>query len=163
MKYISGIIGGIIGGLVVFAVSTIIQPKQAFVKNQVLFAQFKGKQDQEAKLVALQERHKQVLDSLGLQLQGLQSQADKVDAFMKQRDFYMKIQQEFAQEEQQKSAAYTEQIWSQINQYMSDYGKQEGYEYIFGTQGSGSMMYAEESKDITEEVIKYINSKYEGL
>lgn len=38
----------------------------------------------------------------------------------------------------------------------------KGYRYIFGAEGSGVLMYADERNNITKEVIEYINARYKG-
>lgn len=53
------------------------------------------------------------------------------------------------------------QIWSRINQYVTEYGKLNNYELILGATGNGNIMYAENSIDITDDFIIYANSKYE--
>lgn len=55
-----------------------------------------------------------------------------------------------------------QQIWSRLNMYAVDFGKQEGYEIILGTTGNGNIMYAEDSLDITTKFIEFVNKKYEG-
>lgn len=60
------------------------------------------------------------------------------------------------------SAQYTAESWKLINQYVSDFGKKEGIVFIYGATGDGTLMYADQAYDITEEVIQYINERYEG-
>ena len=65
-------------------------------------------------------------------------------------------------EQQELSSRYTADIWKRINHYVSDYGKTEGYDFIFGATGDGGLMYANDVNDITDEVILYLNKKYES-
>ncbi|MGB0523776.1 MAG: OmpH family outer membrane protein [Flammeovirgaceae bacterium] len=155
-------IGMLLGGTLLFGLSLFMQPKQGYVNKEKLFSEFKGKQELELKLSSMQQRHKYVLDSLGMELTTLQQQGNDNELFLKKRDFYLQVKEEFAIDESQKSAAYTKQIWEQIAQYMNDYGKQHGYEFIFGAHQDSDLMYAKEESDITAEVIQYINGKYEG-
>jgi outer membrane protein len=53
-------------------------------------------------------------------------------------------------------------IWTQLNQYITEYGKTKDYEYILGANGSGSLMYADSTLNITEEVTAFANKKYSG-
>lgn len=55
-----------------------------------------------------------------------------------------------------------EQVWKRLNQYVEEYGVDKGYKIIFGTQGNGNVMYAETGIDITNEIINYANTNYEG-
>ncbi len=57
---------------------------------------------------------------------------------------------------------YENQIWSQINQYVREYGKKNKFKMIFGAAGDGSIMYVDENADYTNVVLNYINEKYES-
>jgi outer membrane protein len=51
-------------------------------------------------------------------------------------------------------------IWKRLNPYLVDFGKEQGYLYIYGANGTGNVLYADASEDITEEIIKYVNKRY---
>jgi outer membrane protein len=61
-----------------------------------------------------------------------------------------------------KTSESLEQIWNQLNSYVQEYGQEHGYDYILGATGDGGIMYASEAKNLNEEVISYINDKYNG-
>lgn len=58
----------------------------------------------------------------------------------------------------------SQQVWNRLNVYIKEYGKQRNYQYILGTQGNGNLMYVEdeEALNVTESLLEYANSKYEG-
>lgn len=60
------------------------------------------------------------------------------------------------------SKEVSQQVWNRLNQYIEEYGKAQGYQIILGTQGTGSIMFAQEGLEITESVLAYANNKYEG-
>jgi outer membrane protein len=68
------------------------------------------------------------------------------------------LRDQLSGEYQQKSDAFDKIIWDKINRKINDYGKEQGYDYIFGAKGDGSIMYASDKKDITKAVIAYINN-----
>ncbi|HTN46380.1 MAG TPA: OmpH family outer membrane protein [Flavipsychrobacter sp.] len=51
-------------------------------------------------------------------------------------------------------------IWKRLNPYIVDFGKEKGYIYIYGANGTGNVLYADESQDITPELTKYVNQRY---
>jgi outer membrane protein len=51
-------------------------------------------------------------------------------------------------------------VWTRLNPYITDFGKEKGYDYIYGANGTGNVLYADKGQDITEEVIKYANNRY---
>jgi outer membrane protein len=40
------------------------------------------------------------------------------------------------------------------------YGKEKGYDYVYGTGESATVLYAKDQYDITKEIIKLVNDKY---
>ena len=51
---------------------------------------------------------------------------------------------------------------TQLNEYIEDFGEENKLDYIFGANGTGTIMYGNESKDVTKEVVTYVNKKYVG-
>jgi outer membrane protein len=45
-------------------------------------------------------------------------------------------------------------------QFIKDYGKEKGYDYIYGTGEAVSILYAKDQYDITKDIIKLLNDKY---
>ena len=52
---------------------------------------------------------------------------------------------------------FDETIWKEINAKVTEYGKEKGIDFILGAKGDGTIMYANEAKEITKEIIEYIN------
>jgi len=82
----------------------------------------------------------------------------------KERDFQRKLKdfQRFAkdveEELQQKDAFHTRQILEQLQEIIGDIGKAEGYTVILERTES-SVLYGDPSVDLTDRVIKELNSK----
>lgn len=53
----------------------------------------------------------------------------------------------------------TQTIINEINDYIKEYGKSNGYDIIFGASGTGNIMYADESTDLTDKVLEGLNRK----
>ena len=140
--------------------------KVGYVDNKVLFNQFTGKKELQQKLDHLSSKHKIQLDSIQLRMRKITgtNKNENTSNFLRQQEtLFLRMEQEFAQEYQQKSNEYTDMIWSQINQYTREFGREEGYDFIHGTSGEGTLMYANEKHDLTQEILTYINLKYEGF
>lgn len=56
----------------------------------------------------------------------------------------------------------TEGVLNQINSFVEEYGKENGYEVILGTTLSGNLLYGDEAIDITKEVLEELNKTYKG-
>jgi outer membrane protein len=140
----------LVTGIAVYVAVT--REKNAYILNQQVFNEFKGKQELEKQLSALRKAHKTWLDSVSSQIQNGDDAQIKV---------YQENAANFQLEENELSEKYTADIWQKINQYIATFGKENGYDFIFGASGNGSLMYAGDANNITEEVIIYLNSRYE--
>jgi outer membrane protein len=142
--------------------------KTAFVKNADLYAEFTLKKELETKLATVKNQRKTILDSLVLQLKltatTLQNSKDEneIKKFQINKQAYLMKEKEFNEDSDRLAEQYSDQIWKQINQYVSDFGKENGYSYIYGATGDGALMYAEDKSDITAELKTYINNRYKG-
>jgi outer membrane protein len=53
-------------------------------------------------------------------------------------------------------------VFSEVNEYVSAYGKLHGYNFILGANGSGNILYAKKSLNLTEEIVDALNKEYKG-
>jgi outer membrane protein len=51
-------------------------------------------------------------------------------------------------------------IVKDVREYIKTYGKDKGYDYIYGTGDAATVLYAKDSYDITKEIIKALNDRY---
>ncbi|MBI5539814.1 MAG: OmpH family outer membrane protein [Bacteroidia bacterium] len=150
---------GIIG---VFMYSYFNTKKTVYLNNNSVFNEFVLKKELEKRLVNEKNKFQKTLDSLELEykisIQGNnQNKANQVKA-----EFQLK-KRHFDEETSRMAEEFDQQIWTQLNQYIKDYGKMHNeYDFILGVSGQGNLMYAIESLDITTDVVKYVNNRYEG-
>ncbi len=71
-------------------------------------------------------------------------------------------QQAMLQQLQQESSVEMDTLVKVYKKVIKDYGKEKGYDYIYGTGDAQSILYAKDNYDITKEVIKLINDKYKS-
>lgn len=71
---------------------------------------------------------------------------------------YQEAIQKKIQEEDKK---VTQTVINDINDYIKEYGSDHSYKIIFGASGGGNIMYAAESTDLTEEILKGLNAAYD--
>lgn len=72
---------------------------------------------------------------------------------------YQQAVQNQIQEEDQKM---TQTVINDINGYVKEYGKKYGHRIIFGAQGNGNIMYAEQGTDLTDIILEGLNKQYNG-
>jgi len=90
-----------------------------------------------------------------------QAWAQQKGAELQQREQQLNYaQQAMLQQLQQESGEEMDTLVKTYRKIIKDYGKEKGYDYIYGTGEAASILYAKDSYDITNEVIKLINDKY---
>lgn len=69
-------------------------------------------------------------------------------------------QQGMLQQLQRESGTEMDSLVKRVKTFIKDYGKDKGYEYIYGTGESANVLYAKDQYDITNEIVKLLNDKY---
>ena len=145
------------------------QPRTAYIEIASVYDAFKMKKELEGKFSKVEMFRKSVLDSLELNLRLLGAEYEQTkseeskNSFLQKKQEYLKTKQQFEQDNAAVSQQYSGEIFRQLNLYITEYGKEHGYQYIFGAEGSGSLMYANDSENITEEITIYVNEQYKGV
>jgi outer membrane protein len=70
-------------------------------------------------------------------------------------------QQGMSQQLQREMGVEMDTLVSGVKKFIKTYGKEKGYTYIYGTGESANILYAEDKFDITKEIVKLLNDKYE--
>lgn len=147
--------------------------KIVYVKLNDLYKKFELTGSLEKKAEKTINTKQNILDSLKLDLEmnyrtlKAKGSTDKVSqdelqkmAFLKQN--YLDKKENFDKTNSEMLKMYEEQIWTQINTHLADFGKDRKYDIVLGANGSGSVMYSNIACDVTEEAVAYINLKYNG-
>lgn len=69
-------------------------------------------------------------------------------------------QQAMIQQLQQESGAEMDTLVKSVKKFIKEYGKEKGYDYVYATGESVSILYAKDEYDITKEIIKLLDEKY---
>jgi outer membrane protein len=69
-------------------------------------------------------------------------------------------QQAIQQQLQEESGKDMDSLKSNLKKFIKEYGKKNGYTYIYGTGEVATVLYAEDKLDITKEITKLLNEKY---
>lgn len=152
----------------VWGITCFITPKIGYVRTKVLIQNYKGMKDAQQVLDKKKELWQQNLDTLALKhdqrVMALgnkkpnQTESEVLNKSLEQYNQYMERVNKLSQDEEVKlMSGVINQITSQINEYAKD----NNYDYIFGTTDQGNLLYGNNKKDITEDLLKYLNSIYE--
>lgn len=144
--------------------------KTAFVDTVKLFKEYKKVQDLESKYKDKSEKMGKNLDSLyqafqsevqdfqkNAQIKGADWAKKKQSELMAKEQQLQGMQQSLGQSLQQESATEMDSLYKGVKKFIGDYGKKNGYTYIYGTGEPASVLYGKEELDITTEIIKELN------
>ncbi len=98
----------------------------------------------------------------------LKSQLDSVEVIYKANPADEHAQQLAAEGRQRLAEAYTainkeinQKAWERLNPIINKFGKEKGIDMLIGANGMGTVLYATEARDVTDELIKYANQVYD--
>ena len=146
--------------------------KTAYVDTTVLIQEYSEMKEVEADFNQRSEDLKRELDSAA---QGFQqevmafrdnmatmSEAERQAA----QDELMRKQQQLQQQQQMRSGQLRQEgdqvidsIITKVKDFVKVYGEENDYTYIFGSNESANIMYAEEGLDITQEILAELNEE----
>ncbi|TDU43530.1 periplasmic chaperone for outer membrane proteins Skp [Gelidibacter sediminis] len=148
------------------------QTKIGFVDNSKLINEYQKKKDIEAKFQVEIDAFNKKVDSIGQSFQAQAAEMQAADPKMVQKSSqekyqalaqqYQRFQQQFQMEEQQiqsKSQAQIDTLIKDVRAFVKNYGEKNGYSYILGSNEAGSVMYGEESKDLTKDILEALNAE----
>lgn len=138
----------------------------AYIDLGKVFNEFELTQTLNKQLNRTMQVRQHVLDSLELRLRTAYQQLKSTppdDQFMALQQMYQAKQQQFEEENRRQSEEYDEQIWKQLNTYVRNYASEHNIDLLLGGKGDGSLMYGAPEKEITNDVLEYVNKQYKGL
>ena len=156
-------------GWIVFSYQT--TPKTGFIVIQEVYNGFSMKKEMEQKYNQTKMARATILDSLELGLKILARKIEgeqlknksTIEQFNVQREEFLQRKQTYEEDNAALTKQYDQEILTQLNQYLKDFGEEHHFTYLFGNDGNGSLVYAADSKNVSKEVIAFINRKYKGI
>lgn len=141
-----------------------------YINISEVFNKFNLKTELEKDFLKTKSQRDRILDSLSVELQNMSNELnkeskpekEKIMEFELRKTEFFKLKEQFENENKILSEKYDQQILLQLNQYVQEYGRQNNYICILGNDGNGSVMYAREGDDLTQEIVEYLNQKYEN-
>ena len=145
-----------------FASSWLNPTKVAWLNVSEVYNDFQLKKDLEKKLEKQKQTHTNSLDSVEYEINLMSASKANPETLELKKKVYFKMKQHFEMETEKLRADYQTQIFNQINQYVKDYAEQHHYNYIWGANGEGTLMYAVDNQNITTKIKTYVNNRYTG-
>lgn len=140
--------------------------KTAYLDVNALYNSFDYQKEMTFKLDQMAVARKGILDSLDVDLRDKSIQwkerKEKLPELQDRYSHFVQLQERFETEYAEVQMKYEKQVWERLNSYVRNFGKMKNYDYIYGANGSGSIMYCDSTENITDQIIKYCNEKYAG-
>lgn len=147
------------------------RPKDVVIDIEEVFNEFTMKLELQKKVQSVEQSQKVILDSLEFNLKQIEAKyatASNGDKALIEQE-YNRYQYNYTvrKEKMQENLAialqnFDEQIWSQLNAYLIDFGKEQDVKIIFGNFNK-NVLYHDSEMDLTLEAIAFINQRYKGL
>lgn len=151
------------------------QNKIAFVDSVKIMDEYQEKIDVDArfktKAEAMNKKRDSISQAFQMELQQFQTKAQSMSQQKAQEEYSLlqqrgqRVGQQLQQEEQQLqqiSQAEMDTLVKKVKKEIREYGKANGYTYILGGGESGSVIYGDEAKDVTDAILTILNDKYEN-
>ena len=149
------------------------QQKIGFVDNGVLINEYQERVDIEASLQIKIDAFKTRTDSLRsafeLEIKEAelkarkmsQSEVQKLSQELQQKEQVLSQRVQFEQQQiAQESQTLNDSLITKVKDFVRAYGKSNSYNYILGSNEAGSVMYGEDSSDLTQEILIALNDGY---
>ena len=101
-------------------------------------------------------------------LNRLKNSLDSVSAIYKVNPSDPQVQQLVMEKQEMLNQSYNkinkeinDKVWERLNPKIQEFGKSHHIDMMIGANGMGTLLYASDSWDITDELIKYVNENYE--
>jgi len=162
-------------GAVAISLISCNQEKTAYVDTTKVIQDYKEMKDVESKFEARRDSLTQLITGPQQQFQqevqeyqqnmnsmsATQRQAKEQELQQKGQRLQQQ-QQMIGQQLRNDSDAAIDGVVEKVKDFVAEYGKENGYTYIFGSNESANIMYAKEGLDITDDILKELNESYGG-
>lgn len=125
------------------------------VKSEEMGRELRGEASRFQSEAASFQQNAQLKGQAWAQAKGAELQKREQELSMKQQAMLQTLQQQSGKE--------MDSLIKRIKTHIKEYGKKNGYDYIYGTGDAASVLYAKDAYDITTAMIKEINDSYKGV
>lgn len=162
--------------VLILGIWMLVTPQASIVYVDVnkLFSEYKGTKEAQKEFETKKNTTQANLDSLMGDWEKELKKYEKERSSMSKKE--IDLQQELLTNKQQQINNYqqalqtqiqeednkmTQTVFNDLNAFIKEYGQENNYKIIMGANGSGNILHADPSVDITEDVIKELNERYD--
>lgn len=159
--------------LIAAGLTSCTEQKTAYVDTTKVIKEYREMKEVEAEFTSKSDKVKGELDSLaasfqkevqeyqaGMNAMSTEERQAKEQELMAKQQTIQQQQQMMGNQLRQESDVVIDSIVNKVKEYVKEYGKDNDYTYIFGSNESANIMYAKDGLDITEEILEKLNENY---
>lgn len=148
--------------------------KTAYIDTERLMKEYQEFKDFEAKFKTMSDKMKNELDAdakkfqndvldlqKNAQSKGMEWAQNRQAELERRQQTLTQKEQNYMQKFQEESAVERDSMVSKMKKFIKDYGKEKGYDYIYGTGDAASVLYGKEEYDLTKEILALLHKQYE--
>lgn len=146
--------------------------KVVYVRSAELVEKYEGMKEVRAKyakkleewksdMIAKQQSYDSLLNTYNTVTDKKQKQQIEKE-LIQRRDMLLEYEKKIKNEAYEEDMKITQGALDQINSFIENYAEKNGYDLVLGVTTNGNILYGNEPKDITEELIVEINKDYKG-
>lgn len=148
--------------------------KTAYIDTEKLMKEYKESADFETKYESMSKKMQEELDrdlkkfqndvmdlQKNAQSKGMEWAVARQKELEKRERTLAEKQQNYMKKFQEEGSVERDSMVSRMKDFIKQYGKEKGYDYIYGTGDAATVLYAKEQYNITDEIVKLLNEKYE--
>lgn len=151
---------------------TLYRQKIAYIDSNKVFNGYKGIELAKAQFQKKENLYKQRMDTLTgrikmdfMNMEKFRKDPSKYKHYVDSAEYDKKQYKDYGQAMQQslkeEEGKLTQNAVEKLNAFLKDYGKGKNYDLILIANSTGTIAYAKEKYDITDEVLKEINRQYD--
>ncbi|HEY1047872.1 MAG TPA: OmpH family outer membrane protein [Bacteroidia bacterium] len=144
--------------------------KVVYIDVNLLYESFEYKKELSAeynKVKSVRDRVKDSLENelsqLSYEFEGMKSiPEDKKKIFDSKREYFLQVNQQFDEDNENLRLTYDSKIIKQLNSYIKEFGDKNSYDLILGADNKGTVLYGKKDLDKTKDLLEYVNNRYKG-
>lgn len=147
--------------------------KVAYIRSGELIYSYEGMKESQKLLKEKTEKSQANVDTLRMELErayngyvkksaalSAKEKKEHQELLQRQQQNYLQYEQAMKEKEKKEETEMMQSVLNQVNSFVEQYGKEKGYDIVFGTTNSGNLLYATDRMDITKEVLEALNANY---
>jgi len=159
--------------LIAAGITSCTEQKTAYVDTTKIIKEYREMKEVEEEFTSKSDKIKTELDSLAQSFQkevqeyqanmnsmSTAQRQEKEQELMGKQQTIQQQQQMMGNQLREESDVVIDSIVTKVKEYVKEYGKDNDYTYIFGSNESANIMYAKDGLDITEEILEKLNGSY---